>query len=65
MVPDISDICQGKLSVFLVHLEWAKQVLVGLADVAEIKVATVSVSLSQLNYINQFNGNICGNLLNH
>ena len=37
----------------------------GLADVAEIKVATVSVSLSQLNYINKFNGNICGNLLNH
>ena len=37
----------------------------GLADVAEIKVAKVSVSLSQLNYINQFNGNIFGNLLNH
>lgn len=37
----------------------------GLADVAEIKVAKVSVSLSQLKYINQFNGNIFGNLLNH
>jgi len=35
----------------------------GLADVAEIKVAKISVSLLQLNYIDQFVSNICGNLL--